>query len=164
MGDTETPDEVQEPDESQEPEFTPITSQDDLNKIINGRLQREKAKFADYDDVKAKASKYDELEEAKKSEVQREREGREAAERELTELRTRQEIDNLAESVAKDTGVPKHLLTGSTEEEMRAKATELLEWQGASTKPRSPRPNPAQGNGSDNPIGGDWLRNAIQSR
>lgn len=38
-------------------EFKPITSQDDLNKIISERIKRERGKFADYEDLKAKASR-----------------------------------------------------------------------------------------------------------
>ena len=52
-------------------EFKPITSQDDLNRILNERLQRERAKYADYRDVKAKAAKLDEIEEKNKTEAQR---------------------------------------------------------------------------------------------
>ena len=35
-------------------------TQDDLDKQINDRLARERKKFADYDDAKAKAKKWDE--------------------------------------------------------------------------------------------------------
>jgi hypothetical protein len=55
--------------------FTPITTQDDLNKLIGKTRDEERRKaansFADYDDLKDKASKFDELAEAKKSEIQR---------------------------------------------------------------------------------------------
>lgn len=168
MGDIDTPPDLDTPEavnsgeDDIPPDFTPITSQEDLDRIIGQRLQRATAKFADYDDIKAKAAMFDEVQEAKKSEVQREREAREAAERERDELRSLQELNALREKVSEDTGVPKSLLTGSTEEDMRVMADELLKWQ--SSKPRSPRPNPAQGNGSDNPPSGDWLREALQSR
>lgn len=33
--------------------FKPITTQDDLNRIIQGRIERERAKYADYDALKA---------------------------------------------------------------------------------------------------------------
>ena len=42
--------------------FTPITSQEDLDKVIGARLAREREKFADYDDLKAAASKLAEAE------------------------------------------------------------------------------------------------------
>lgn len=50
-------------------EFKPITSQDEFNRLLDDRLKRERAKFADYRDVKAKASKLDEIEQANKSEI-----------------------------------------------------------------------------------------------
>ena len=50
-------------------EFKPITSQEDLNRLITDRVNRERAKYADYKDVKAKASKLDEIEQANKSEI-----------------------------------------------------------------------------------------------
>lgn len=59
--------------------FTPITSQDDLNRILGERLARERAKFDDYDDLKAKASRLDEIEDANKSEIEKAREEAEAA-------------------------------------------------------------------------------------
>lgn len=145
------------------PDFTPITSQEDLDRIIGKRLERATAKFADYDDLKAKAAKYDEMEEAKKTEIQREREAREAAERERDELRAARERSELMEKVSDETGVPKRLLTGTTEEEMREHAEALLEWQASSSKPRTPKPNPAQGNGSE-PASGDWLRESLTGR
>lgn len=49
--------------------FKPITSQDDLNRIIGERVKR--AKPADYDDLKAKAAKLDEIEQANKSEIEK---------------------------------------------------------------------------------------------
>ena len=51
--------------------FTPITSQAELDKAIGPRLERERAKYADYKDLQAKASKYDELEQANKTEIER---------------------------------------------------------------------------------------------
>lgn len=52
-------------------EFTPITSQDDFDRRIGDRLAKERTKFADYDDLKAKATKFDEADAANKSELQK---------------------------------------------------------------------------------------------
>ena len=49
--------------------FKPITSQDDLNRVITERVNRERAKFADYTDLKTKAAKLDQIEQANKSEA-----------------------------------------------------------------------------------------------
>lgn len=46
-------------------------SQADVDRIVNERLSRERAKFADYNDLKAKAAKYDEAEAAKAPELER---------------------------------------------------------------------------------------------
>jgi len=53
------------------PTYTPPPDQDALNRIIEGRLAQERKKYADYDDVKAKASKFDEVDAASKSEMQK---------------------------------------------------------------------------------------------
>ena len=50
-------------------EFKPITSQDDLNRIITDRVNRERAKTADYKELRAKAAKLDDIEQANKSEI-----------------------------------------------------------------------------------------------
>lgn len=42
--------------------YTPPASQDELNEIIEKRLNRERAKYADYDDLKTRAARADALE------------------------------------------------------------------------------------------------------
>lgn len=59
-------------------EFKAITTQDELNKVIGERLERERtkvteeitAKFPDYDAFKVKSGKFDQQESANKSEIQ----------------------------------------------------------------------------------------------
>jgi len=54
------------------PEYTPPATQADLDRIISERLARVKAKEPeDYKDLKAKAAKFDEIEAANKSELER---------------------------------------------------------------------------------------------
>lgn len=55
-------------------------TQSEIDEIVERRLARERQKYADYDDLKAKASELEELQEAEKTELQREQEAREAAE------------------------------------------------------------------------------------
>lgn len=52
-------------------DFKPIGSQEELDRRVGERLARERAKFADYDDLKAKAEKFDEAEAATKTELQK---------------------------------------------------------------------------------------------
>lgn len=53
------------------PKFEPITSQADLDRILGNRLAREREKFADYDDLKAKAAELDQKREAEKTEAEK---------------------------------------------------------------------------------------------
>ena len=46
-------------------------TQAELDQIVSDRLSREKAKYADYDSLKDKAKKFDQMEEASKSELQK---------------------------------------------------------------------------------------------
>jgi hypothetical protein len=62
------PDETPPGDEST---YTPPASQEDLNRIVEQRLARERGKYADYDDLKAKAAKFDEADAASKTELQK---------------------------------------------------------------------------------------------
>lgn len=52
-------------------EFKPITSQEELNRIIGERLSRERGKYADYDDLKTKAEQYDAVVEAARTDQER---------------------------------------------------------------------------------------------
>lgn len=143
-----------EVDAKESKDFEPITSQEDFEKRLGTRLQRERAKFADYDDVKAKASKFDELEQQKKAELERiaeERDSNKSRAQEAELARDRLEIaleKGLTKTQAKR-------LVGSTREELEADADELL--ADLAPKARSPRPNPAQSGGNATPQG-DWLR------
>lgn len=51
--------------------FKPITSQDDLNRIVTDRVGRERAKFSDYKDLKAKADQFDQAQQANQSAEER---------------------------------------------------------------------------------------------
>lgn len=52
-------------------EFKAITSQEELNAALKDRLDRERAKFKDYNDLKTKAAKLDEIEQANLSELEK---------------------------------------------------------------------------------------------
>src|SRR5690606_11466680 len=110
----------------QEPaaEFKPITSQDELEKVLGKRLERERAKFADYDDLKARATKWAEVEESQKSEVQKALERAEAAEKRASEL----ERTTLRRSIADELGVPVEAVHGDDADSMRASAEAVKQW------------------------------------
>lgn len=112
-------------------EFKAPASQEELDRIIGDRLSRERAKFADYDDLKAKASQFDAAEEANKSELQKAQETAKSA----VERAEKAERSALVASVAAEKGVPAASLTGSTKEELEAAADALIAWRGEQKKP-----------------------------
>ena len=110
-------------------------SQDEVNAIVGKRLAEEKGKFADYEDLKAKAAKFDEAEEANKSELQKVTERATALENELKSMKEAEAVRNIKEKVAKETGIPANLLTGSTEEECKAQAIAIADFAKPSPYP-----------------------------
>lgn len=71
------------------PAFEPITSQEQLNRIIGERLERERAKYADYDALKERAARADELEAASRTVEQKAAEEKAAAEKRAAEAEAR---------------------------------------------------------------------------
>ena len=153
MADETAPTEgTEEPNE--QPAFEPIASQEALDKIVQNRIARERAKFSDYDELKAKAEKFAEFEESQKTEAQKTAERLEAAEKRAAELETKA----IRAEVAAKTGVPANLLIGNTAEEIEARAAELIAYKGEQKPPRMIVPG--QGNDPKTaPVNADdWLR------
>lgn len=109
---------TQENAEGQTRTFT----QDEVNAIVGKRLAEEKGKYSDYEEIKAKAAKYDEAEEANKSELQKAVERANNLEAELAGIKKSEEIRQTREKIATETGIPAHLLTCDTEEACKAQA------------------------------------------
>lgn len=140
-------------------DFKPIASQEELNRLLGERIGRERAKYADYEDLKAKAAKYDEVEEKSKTEAQKLAERAEKAERERDELK----LATFKQQAAVEAGLPVHLasrLVGTNPEELAADARALAE--SFAPKPAGPKPTTAQ-SGSTNTGGGDWLRDRLRN-
>lgn len=97
-------------------------TQDEVNAIVKDRLTRAGAKYADYDALKEKAAKFDQLEEANKSELQKAVERGDALQVELDKLKGENALRDLRNKIATETGIPANLLTGQTEEECREQA------------------------------------------
>lgn len=51
--------------------FKPITSQEDLDKLIGARVARERSKYEGFDELKAKAEQFDQLQDKSKSDTER---------------------------------------------------------------------------------------------
>lgn len=103
-------------------------TQQEVDDIINGRFGRMMEKYKDYDDLKAKAAKLDEIEEASKSELQKATERATALQTELDALKNAEKLRLMREKVATDTGVPARLLTGDSEEACAEQAKQILEF------------------------------------
>jgi hypothetical protein len=111
-------------------EFSAITTQEDLDKIIRKRLTKEREKYAGFEDLKAKAEKYDAIEEGQKTELQKLQERIEKAEKENAVFKQREQVNTWAAEVSKETGVPANLLRGSTKDELESHAAMLKEFTG----------------------------------
>ena len=110
-------------------------SQDELNKIVQERVAKERAKFEGYEELKEKAAKFDEQTEASKTELQKATEKAEKLEAELKSLKKAEAVNAVRTKVAEETKVPASLLTGSTEEECKAQAQAILEFANANGYP-----------------------------
>lgn len=129
--------------------FTPITSQEQLNQLLGARLERERAKFGDYDDLKAKASRLDEIEEANKSELQRAQDAANAAAAE----RDQAKAEALRLKVAVKHGISADdaelFLTGLDEQTLEAQAKRLAERE--ADRKKNGAVVPGEGPGSNKP-------------
>ena len=97
-------------------------TQAEVDRLIGERLSRERGKYADYADLKAKAEKYDEAQEAAKSELEKARDAAGKAQAELDALKAEAQRRDLVDKVSSDTGIPANLLHGDSEDELRASA------------------------------------------
>lgn len=118
---------------AEQPERT--FTQSELDAIVKDRLAREKGKYADYEELKAKATKFDEAEEANKSELQKATERAQALEAELNGMKKAESIRAVRDKVSSETGVPAGLLTAETEEECQAQAQSILSFANPQSYP-----------------------------
>lgn len=110
-------------------------TQDELNQILSERLKREREKYEDYDSLKEKAERFDQIQEDAKSELQKATERAEKLQTELSELKHAEEVRSIRERVAQTTGVPASLLTGETEEACNEQAAGILSFKTSSAYP-----------------------------
>lgn len=69
-------------------EYKAPATQADLDAIIKQRVERERAKFADYNDLKAKARQFDDVQQASKTEAEKANDRITSLERELAETKS----------------------------------------------------------------------------
>lgn len=106
--------------------FNAPQTQEDLDRIVQKRIERERAKYADYDDLKRRAEKADELESVAADLRKR-----------VESFEARDARAALVAKVAKDNGVDADLLAemrGESEDDLIAQAKRLVD----RLKPASP--------------------------
>ena len=124
-------------DNTQATENTERTfTQSELDAIVGERLKRDRQKYADYDALKEKADKFDQMEEASKSELQKAVERSDALQKELDSIKEANMVRDIREKVAEETGVPANLLTARTEEECREQAEAIVAYAKPSGYPQ----------------------------
>jgi hypothetical protein len=133
MSDDITADAGEHTDAATDEVFAAPASQEELDRIIQSRLDRERKKFGDYEELKKAADRLAQLEEANKTESQKIADKLAAAEKRASEL----EGKALRAEVAAAKGVPVSLLTGSTQDELEAAADALIAFRGEQ-KPAGP--------------------------
>ena len=122
-------------------EFTAITSQEEFDAKVQKRIEREKSKYKDYDDLKAKAEALDKLEAEKGSDVEKATRRYEKAETDLADLRAqiaKRDRDDLVREIGDELGLPAKLrgrVQGDDDKAIRADIEELLEGLPKAEKP-----------------------------
>ena len=125
-------------------------SQEEFDRVLGRVRAEERQKFADYDDLKQKASKFEEIETANQSDLERVSGELDTTKTELGGTKA----ENLRLRVALEKKVPADLidrLRGGTKEELEADADKLLEL----VKPADPGPGLDGGTRKPAPPSGD---------
>lgn len=120
-------------DDTQSKTFEAITSQEQLNRVIGERLARERVKYADYEAFKAKALKFDEIEQANKTELEKAQDKIKALEAKASEA----ELKAVKAAIAAKHSIPAELLYGNNEEEIEAVAERLVAFRKENTNNNS---------------------------
>lgn len=121
-------------------------TQADLDRIVSDRLSRERSKYSDYEQVKAKASELDELKESQASETEKalknaqsEAEKAVRAELEPQMLKLQAAIEHgLPEEMAKRVLSAAKRLVGATADELAADAKEFFAAAPIAAEPKPP--------------------------
>lgn len=103
-------------------------TQAEMDAIIEGRLAREKQKYADYESLKEKAGKYEELKNSSKTEAEKMAEKMAELEKQLNTFAKEKTVGQIRDKVAAEMKVPASLLTGEDEETCKKQAEAILDF------------------------------------
>lgn len=112
-------------------------TQKELDGIVNERLARERKKYEgiDLEELKSKAAKFDQMEEANKTELEKANERANALQAKLESIQKEKELSEMREQVAKEIGIPADLLNGDSEEECKKQAEAIKAYANPSGYP-----------------------------
>lgn len=148
-----TPDNKGDGDPGNEVEnpFKAITTQEEFNAAIQGRVTRLKnqyeKKYEGFEDFKQKAEAFDKLEAEKGSDIEKLTRRAEKAERDFAEIQSKfaaAERNATVRDIADELGLPKALVKrvqGDTEEDIRADIEDLLQGLPSTKKDETPKGN-----------------------
>ena len=105
--------------------FNAPASQDELDRIIEQRLAREREKYKDYNALKADSAKLKEIEAENQTALEKAEERAKKAEEKADELEHEKELLTWAEEVSQEIGIPASIIKGNTREEMLAHANQI---------------------------------------
>ena len=145
-------------------------TQEEVNKIVEGRLQRERSRYGninidEYDQLREKAGKYDELQEASKTELQKATDKADKLQKELDGLKRDQAIRAIRAKVAGEKGIPEALLTADTEEACAEQADAILAFANPSGYPNVRDGGEVKANGKKTTaeMFADWLLRGVEN-
>ena len=104
-------------------------TQEEVNSFLAKDRKQMEERYSDYDELKEKAARLDQIEEDAKSELQKAQEKAEKLQAELSAMKHTEEIRSIRDKVAQSTGVPAALLSGETEEACTEQANAILSFK-----------------------------------
>ena len=153
---------IQETTKTEEKTFT----QAELNAVVQKRVGELTAKYENYEELKAKAQKFDALEEESKTELQKATEKADALQKELDGMKKADKIRTIRESVSKEKGVPAGLLTAETQEACEKQADDIIAFAKPNAYPvvrDQGEVNPPGTGGSTRDQFAEWVPESLQA-
>ena len=100
-------------------------TQEEVNQIVAARVSRFSEKYSDFEELKEKARRFDEISQGGKTTLDEVNDKVKAYEEELEKAKRKNDLDTMRDNLASSMGVPSNLLTGTTEEELKDQAQTL---------------------------------------
>lgn len=138
-------------------------TQEEVNAMIGKRVNEVTSKYADYDSLKEKAGKYDEIQNSGKTELQKANERADALQKQLDGLTKANTVREAREKVSKELSIPVELLTGEDEETCKKQAEAILKFAKPQQYPGTKKNNGSKGNSGAVSQGDESMREFARS-